>query len=104
MVYNSIELKQTQTQPPNVSSEQQWRPKMRKISFPGTDFLEGSLWPTKPPEAVLVLVVHAAALGHSETRDPCGHVQSVPPPEALVTSLGFVVTGATLMRAVCVTT
>ena len=77
---------------------------MRKISFPGMDFLKGSLWPTKPLAAMLVLVVYAAALGHSETRDPCGHVQSVPPPEALVRSLGFIVMGATLMKAVCVTT
>lgn len=62
------------------------------------DFLKGLLWPTKPLETMLVLVVH------SETRDPCGHVEYVLPPEALVTSLGFVVMGATLMRAVCVTT
>ena len=77
---------------------------MRKVSFPGMDFLKGSLWPTKPLEAMLVLVVHTAALGHSKTRDPCGHLQSVPLPETLVTSLDFAAMGAMLMRAACVTT
>lgn len=76
---------------------------MRKVSFPGMDFLKGSLWPTMPLEAMLVLVVHAAAPGHSEIRDSCRHVQSVPPPDALVTSLDFAATGAMLMRAACVT-
>lgn len=42
---------------------------------------------------VLVSVVHAAVPDHDETRDPCGHAQSVLLPESLVISSGFAASG-----------
>lgn len=51
MVYNSLEIMQTQTKPLNLmldggipGSVQRWRPEMRKDSLSGLDFLEVPPW------------------------------------------------------------
>lgn len=63
----------------------------------GMDLLEGPLWSTMPLEAMLVSVVHASTPDHSETQDPCGHMQSVQLPGYLVMSSGLAALGAMLM-------
>lgn len=50
----------TQLQNP-PSSGQQWKPKMKKGLLSGLDLLQGPTWPSKPPAAMLMSVVHVAA-------------------------------------------
>ena len=62
-------------------------PEMRKGSLSGLDFLEGPPWFKRPPEAILVLVVQAAA---PDREDVCPVVL----PSALAMSSGFTALGS----------
>lgn len=50
---------------------------MRNGSLSGLDLLKGTLWSLMPPEAMLVSVVHSAALGYDKAQDPRGCTWSV---------------------------
>lgn len=62
---------------------------MRTSSLSGLDLLEGPPWSMMPSEVTLVPVVHAAAPGLDEGRDPRRHMRSVSLTEALAKTLGF---------------
>lgn len=70
---------------------------MRKDSLSGLDLLEGPPWCAIPQEDMVVSVLHAAAPGLSEAREPCGLMPSVLLSDALVLSLGFSASGAMLI-------
>lgn len=67
---------------------------MRKGSLSRLDLLKGPPWPTMRLETMLVSTVHAAVHDHDEVQDPCGRMQSVLLPDALVMLSGFAALGS----------
>lgn len=91
----------TQPRDPPGSVWAATKAKMRKGSLSGLDLLKGPPRFLMPLEAMLVSVVHSGTPSHDEAWDPCGFMQSVPLPDALVTtSLCFAAWRAGLGEAI----